>query len=297
MTIKTILAAVALEGHDDPVAGRAAQLAEQHGARLIALHVIEGLDAEKQYFPAHADRRAINEILKANARDQLKELFEKASDPAEVVVETGKPHDVIDRLIRQYAADLVVIGPGKGRTVREKMFGSTADRVVRSSPCPVLVVKKPSTRAYQQVVAAVDFSATSLAAAQFATTIAPTAMINLVHALEIPLTFQQAMLKAGTPQAEIERYRRAKAQSVREQLLVALSQKDGIDSQGRARVMNGPASDVLLRLAKKEQADLIALGTQGRGAVSQLVLGSVARGVVGAATCDVLAVPFPHAEV
>ena len=292
MTIKTILAAVALEGHDDPVAGRAAQLAEQHGARLIAVHVIEDIDAEKQYFPAHSDHGAIHEILNTDARDRLSALFEPTSDPKEIVVETGKPHDVIDRLIRQHAADLVVIGPGKARTVRERMFGSTADRVVRSSRCPILVVKKHSTRIYQHVVAAVDFSATSLAAAQYAVTIAPSAMIYLVHTLEIPLSFQQAMLKAGTSQTEMERYRRAKAQSARKHLLAAISEKEGTGNQVRPRVVYGSASDVLARLAKKEQVDLIALGTQGRGAISQLVLGSVARRVLGAATCDVLAVPI-----
>lgn len=75
MAIEIILVAVAIEGHDDPVARRVAQLAERHGARLIALHVIEDLDTEEHSFADPADLGTINEILRTDAQDRLRKLF------------------------------------------------------------------------------------------------------------------------------------------------------------------------------------------------------------------------------
>src|SRR5690606_18968442 len=100
----------------------------------------------------------------------------------------------------------------------ERLFGSTADRIVCSGPCPILVVKRETNKHYSSVVAAIDFSPMSFAAAQAAARLAPQAVLELVHALEIPLTFEQAMLKTGTPQLEIDRYRRAKVRAAREDL-------------------------------------------------------------------------------
>lgn len=294
MSIKTIVAAFALESEDDPVAGRAIQLAKQHDARLIAVHAIEGPAPDGHDISNPIDWGAIMGILESEAGDRLRQLFEAAPISADVIVETGRPHDVIDRLVRRHGADLVVIGPGKARNVRQKVFGSTADRVVRSSSCPVLVVKVRSTHAYRQVVAAVDFSPMSKAAVKSAASIAPAATMELVHVVEILLIFEQAMAKAGASQAEIERYREAKALAAREELLTVFSDDGGMPDGARIRVMYGLASDVLLRLVKRDGADLLALGTQGRNAVSRLVLGSVARKVLNAASCDVLVVSPLH---
>lgn len=88
---------------------------------------------------------------------------------AEIVVSAGKPCQIIDEIAEREAADLVVIGPGKARNIREKVFGSTADRTVRSSPRPVLVVRSPAASdPYRRLVVAADFSTASQAAAEAA---------------------------------------------------------------------------------------------------------------------------------
>ncbi len=54
------------------------------------------------------------------------------------------------------------------------------------------------------------------------------------------------------------------------------------------RVIEGPASDGILDLAKQEQADLIVMGTHGRTGVKRLLMGSVAEKIVRHAHCPVL---------
>lgn len=285
MTIKTIIAAIALENGEQQVARRAIRLAADHGAKLVLAHAIERLPESDLDIPSPANEEAIANVLEAEAIASLKQMAESAAVQAEIEVECGKADQFIERLIRDHAADLLVIGPGKPQNLREKIFGSTADRVVRAGLCPIVVVKRATDDPYRRVIAAIDFSPMSFAAAQTAAQIAPSAKLELIHAFEIPLTFEQAMLKVGTSQAELDRYREAKAQtayvelrSIRADLAVA----------GKVRVVRGDPATALVRVARSGRTDLIALGIQGKNAVSQLILGSVARRVLAASSCDVL---------
>lgn len=285
MAIQTIVAAIACENSDEQVVRRAIQLAVEHDARLILCHTIESLPAPDYDLPSPAGNEAIAGMLAADATAALERLAVPANVQAQIKVEFGKADQVIDRLVRDHAADLLVIGLGKPQNLRERLFGSTADRLVRSGPCPILVVKRKEGDPYRHVVAAIDFSPMSLAAAQAAAQIAPMAALELVHAFEIPMTFEQAMLKAGTPQVEIDRYRRAKAQAAGKELA---SVRSGLVVKGEIRVVRGDAATALVKLARFGKTDLVALGAQGRNTVSEMILGSVARRVLAASSCDLL---------
>src|SRR5690606_483428 len=223
--------------------------------------------------------------IEAEASDSHIRLAESSEVHEEVEEECGKADQLIERLIRDHAADLLVIGPGSPQNLRERIFGSTADRVVRVGLCPVLVVKRATDDPYRRVIAAVDFSPMSFAAAQTAAQIAPLAKLELIHAFEIPHTFEQAMLKVGTSQAELDRYREAKAQTAYAELR---SVRADLAVAGKIRVVRGDPATALVRVARSGRADLIALGIQGKNAVSRLILGSVARRVLAASSCDVL---------
>ena len=285
MTIKTIVAAIALENGDEPVARRAIQLAAEHEARLILVHAIESLPAFDPDLPSPAKKEAISEVLAAEAIASLKEMTASATVEIEIEVKGGKADQLIEHLVHDRAADLMVIGPGKPQNLRERVFGSTADRVVRSGLCPIVVVKRPNDEPYRRVIAAIDFSPMAFAAARTAARIAPLAVLELIHALEIPLTFEQAMLKVGTTQAEIAQYRKVKAQAAYAELR---SVRTSLSIPGKIRVVRGDPATALVRLARSGKTDLMALGIQGRNAVSKTVLGSVARRVLAASSCDVL---------
>lgn len=64
----------------------------------------------------------------------------------------------------------------------------------------------------------------------------------------------------------------------------------------RTAVEIGPPADGILRYAGEHRAELIVMGTRGRGAVGQLLLGSVAAEVVRRAPCPVLTVRDPDRE-
>ena len=100
-------------------------------------------------------------------------------------------------------ADLLVIG-SHGRSGFERLLmGSTAERVVRKSPRPVLVVPAqsapPCGGRFRQIVSGIDFSAASLQAFRHAiqTVAANGADVTLVHAIEMPPELRESQIAAA----------------------------------------------------------------------------------------------------
>jgi nucleotide-binding universal stress UspA family protein len=73
----------------------------------------------------------------------LGEANEMLSDPARVTFEscTGKPEEVILQRAEEYAADLIVMGGFTASPLIELLFGSTVERILRSSPIPLLICR------------------------------------------------------------------------------------------------------------------------------------------------------------
>lgn len=291
MPVRTIVVAVSFEEDGRQIADRAVQLANEHDAQLVAVHVLENLHLHRAELPSSVDPDALAALIEDEAAERLRALFAASRRPVLAKVGTGKPHDVIGELAGAHHADLIVIGPGTARNLREKVFGSTADRVVRCAPCPVLVVRAPVTGPYRHIAVGVDFSDHARAAGAVASRLAPAASREFIHAIEIPLAFEQAMLKAGTSQQEIRRYRNARAATARRQLVGVLAGDGPLSGSPRVRIVQGAPAAALLNASRRRGTDLVALGTQGANAVAQHLLGSVARKLLAGSKCDVLVVP------
>ncbi|MFC3057742.1 universal stress protein [Paenirhodobacter populi] len=119
--------------------------------------------------------------------------------------------------------------------------------------------------------------------------LAPDAAVQLVHAIDIPLTFRQALLRAGTSQGEMERYRADRTDRAQQELAVFRRDTPGAGALP-VRFLDGEPGAALVRFSKRGRIDLLALGAHGRGAVAQTLLGSVARRVLAGAACDVLVI-------
>lgn len=284
MTIKTILTAVALEGADDPVLARARQLADLHGAKLILLHALETSEAESNIVPPSEKDPALLDILRSEAAENIAALG--SAGDAQVRIEFGKPAAWIEKIAKDEGADLVVIGPGKPKTIRERMFGSTADRVTRILQIPVLVVKAEA-KPYQRVAIAMDFSQAAQAAARAAHLLAPEARHELIHITEIPPTFERTMLRAGRGQPEINEYIKVKTEQARQQLQ-EFAVSIPTPRLPRLRVLSGDAGEMLMQIVQGVHAELLAIGRHGGSPMSKLLTGNVARKMLHGSDCDLL---------
>ena len=59
--------------------------------------------------------------------------------------EYGNPDHEIARIGRELRADLIILSMHNGRWLEHLLFGRHADRIVANAPCPVLVVREPTT--------------------------------------------------------------------------------------------------------------------------------------------------------
>lgn len=73
------------------------------------------------------------------------------------------------------------------------------------------------------------------------------------------------------------------------QSLADTSREKGLDTT--ALLVQGPTVETILRDAAKLDADMIVMGSHGRGLMYQLIVGSVSEGVLHKAQCPVLVVP------
>lgn len=284
--MKTVLVAVDLSQHPERLLARAAQLANQHQSAVTVLHVMEGLPQGET---------AAQDAMQKHILMMLEGFIATAGfhDTPQVCIERGVPHLCITRTARDLAADVILIGPGDPASVVERVFGSTADRIVRTASAPVLIVRNAAEQAYRHTAVAVDFSALSPIALDAARALAPDAAHDLVHVCEIPLQFEQAMLRVGTPAAQVERYRQARLSDSRRQLSEFARLHD---HRGKTAVLAGTPATVLVELSRGGGVELLALGSQGRNAVAQALVGSVARRLLSHSGCDILLVGSQRAR-
>jgi nucleotide-binding universal stress UspA family protein len=127
--------------------GKALSLARDQEAGLTVLHVIHVPDLEELAMLAGVTAALLRERLVKERRERLAELVtEVQADgeenvPVETVLAWGHPYEVILKRASDLSASLIVLGTaGPSADMERALFGSTAEKVLRSAACPVLCV-------------------------------------------------------------------------------------------------------------------------------------------------------------
>lgn len=142
--IKTLLFATDFSKGSARACALARSLADTCGASMTILHVITELsDRHARLVSAEVYDRLAAEVERQAVTEmrEFRELYFKGM-PVQTEIVIGKSHEEIIRQAERIGADLILMGT-HGRAGLEKMLiGSTADKVVRSSPIPVLTVRE-----------------------------------------------------------------------------------------------------------------------------------------------------------
>jgi nucleotide-binding universal stress UspA family protein len=144
---------------------------------------------------------------------------------------------------------------------------------------------------FHRIVVPTDFSDCSQAAWALARRAAatPGSELVLAHVLtEVPL-YGEGLLNMETARKVREGARKWAENALDD--LVAKARAEGLSA--RAVLRTGVPHQEIVALATDERADLIVIGTHGRGGLNRALLGSVADRVVRLAACPVLTVREP----
>lgn len=298
---RSILAATDLSEASDAVLRAAGCLAAASGATLHVVHAFDlpatpyvdattglGTTTGLETFPERV--RDARVALQAQCIRALPDGVEPAT--REVVIYVA--HRAIVERAQAVEADLIVLGPHRRRGFADALLGTTADRVIRTSPVPCLVARGELELPLRRVVAPVDLSEPARNALDQAVAWSaalgvrsgdealPATELRVVHVvprfLVAPdLPFDRALVGPGLHadvQGALDRAGGASGLAVEEELLFGDSLPDTITA-----------------FAAREAAGLVVMGTHGYGAIRRALIGSVASGVARSAPCPVLLVP------
>lgn len=121
-------------------------LAKQFNARLVVIHVInEPVDLRGFYVPHVSFEKLEEEIVSAAEKMMEKFCRTKIKDYPNFTssIVSGIPYDEILKKATEENASLIVMGTHGRKGLDHFLFGSTAERVVRSATCPVMSVRPP----------------------------------------------------------------------------------------------------------------------------------------------------------
>ncbi|HET9386104.1 MAG TPA: universal stress protein [Gemmatimonadales bacterium] len=222
---------------------------------------------------------------------ELQQLLDRelgAEIPASVlqslIARPGRPGVVLAEVAREQGAELIVVGARHHGALDRGLGGSTAHQLVRTAPASVLVVGASSHTPRRVLIAADLFAAaapTLATAGRYAELFG--AQLRIVHVVEpakfptvVPLSVDDSVLEERA-RAEFER-------------LLTLEQPH-VPPENRV-VRRGRADEAIAEEAAAWRADLLVVGSHGRGWIDRLLIGSTTERLLNRLPTSLLVVPI-----
>ena len=145
---KKILCPVDLKPRSKMALRKALNIAHQFNSKLILLYVHEEFLSKKRMIMSRISVASLSDEFKKialKAKDDMKTLLkELESDDieCEYILRDGHPSVIINKLVDELNIDMVIMGTNGRDSLSDIIIGTTAQKVIQGSKCPVLVVPK-----------------------------------------------------------------------------------------------------------------------------------------------------------
>lgn len=270
-----ILAAVDFSSSSGQVLEHAAKLAAASGSPLIAAHVI-GSSTIKEWQDTMGREISTAERMEETTRRLMELVVERcAGVPATIEVRIGSPHKILAEILRDHAADLLVLG---AHDVSKRRLGSVASHCARSVPADVLLLRDWQSRFFHKIAACVDFSQSSPAVIVRAIAMAAAhqASLEIIHAIFPPGRDPWGRVMDQPMDAEIsyESRIRERARSRMDELLKPFATRlAGIHSKILILEAESPAAAITAHV-DLTKTDLTVTGSGESSWLADFILGS-----------------------
>ncbi len=124
----------------------AAQFARQFKAKMFLVYVVEPMIYPADFSMGQVAIPSTDIDLQKRGDEELNNLAKSLIDPSvdvEIIIKTGKPFVEINETAIEKDIDLIIMATHGHTGVEHLLFGSTAEKVVRKAPCPVLTLREP----------------------------------------------------------------------------------------------------------------------------------------------------------
>ncbi|WP_157560527.1 universal stress protein [Hydrogenivirga sp. 128-5-R1-1] len=258
------------------------RIAEAHGGEVVLFHAV----SPAVYIPYPEsltvdviDVRILQEIeesKKKEAEEKLKGFTDFLKPvPSMVIVDIGDPRDLILEAEEKESPDLLVIGSHKKGLVEKILIGSTAEKVVKHSKKPVLVIKGSEPTFSKKVLIAYDFSKTAEKTVDFALKFLKpfklkVEILHIDEPIDIPV-----VEKIG--EALYEKYRSEKRNYV-EKLKERFS-SEGFEVSTSFVSARNPSEAIVTFVKENPDIELLMMGSRGLSGLKRILLGSTSTEV------------------
>jgi nucleotide-binding universal stress UspA family protein len=237
---------------------------------------------------AQGIRRHLKDLAKKYGLDLL---------PGHAHAIEGRPFEEICQLARRHAIDLILVATRGNTGIKHLLLGSTAERIVRYSPCPVLVVHpgakdghpvKPEVN-FRKILVPIDFSECSLKGFAYARALAGQFEAKLIVLNSV--AFQYYITSDEYARYDLPLLLEQEERASRRQMREFMEKTDWEGVEASASLQIGHAGQQVCSQAVDRKVDLIVISTHGATGFKHVLVGSTAEYVVQHATCPVLVVP------
>ena len=291
--IETVLIGTSLTEASEEVVRTGLRIARAAQARVVLAHAypLHAVSGGAPYVPDMAMAEMLEaerQALRRQMENQAERLGGRPQELAGFELGPAPAHQMLMETARKIDAGLIVVGAAESPRLA-KLFGSTADRVVRRATCPVLVVRRELPLPPARVLLPVDLS--FLSAEAFREGLEVLGLLSRESELpEVEAMYVITDLDRNLFAPE-EAPERAEAHARQELDRFLARHTAGSPFRVVPRVVSGYVEDEILLRLREWEPSLMVIGTHGRSGFERFLLGSVAARVIRDGGANVLVVP------
>ena len=280
---------------------RAIELAEHTACKLTAFLSIYDFSYEMTTMLSGEERESMRQAVITDREIWIQELLQQARVKGIAcsvkVVWHNRPFEAVVQTVTEHGYDLVIKGTHDHDVLKSMIFTPTDWHILRKCPCPVLLVKEHAWPEQGNILAAVNAGSEKAHHKALNQLI-----IRQAKAMAAMLNAKVHLVNAypGTPihvAIEIPEFNPVEYNdSMRHHHIDAANALAGqFDITSDAvHVLEGMPEDVIPRIARELDAEMVLIGTIGRTGLSAAIIGNTAEHVIDRLDCDVLALKTEH---
>ena len=144
--INKILVPIDFSNYSKNALRYAVNFAKKFNSKIYLVYVVEPVIYPSDFSMGQVTFPVSDIEMNERAKDELESLAKNeigTQFEVETVIKTGKPFVEINETASELDIDLIIIATHGHTGMEHLLFGSTAEKVVRKAPCPVLTLREP----------------------------------------------------------------------------------------------------------------------------------------------------------
>lgn len=146
ITINKILVPIDFSDYSKSALKYAVNFAKVFNAEMYLIYVVEPVIYPPDFSMGQIAIPSVTVEMDERAKEELTKLAQQeipSEIKQQIIIKTGKPFVEIIETASEEDIDLIIIATHGHSGVEHILFGSTAEKVVRKAPCPVLTLREP----------------------------------------------------------------------------------------------------------------------------------------------------------